>query len=278
MKKTTLKRAASLVIASAMVLSLTACGGGNEKGKENSSSTAEIPTIDQIKLGEDYQDIEASIKVLTNRTDIVDTVYAGYAEQFMEKYPNIKVEYEAVTDYEESLTLRLTTGDWGDLCFIPTSVDKSELKDYFTPLGDFETLDPVYNFVTEKTYDNTVYGIANGGTANGVVYNKKVWADAGIEELPKTPDEFLDDLQMIKDNTDAIPLYTNFSASWPMGAWDAYIGIAATGNPDYMNHDIVHTKDPFAKQDDMTGPYAVFYTCYESVARKLVEEDPASSD
>lgn len=63
-----------------------------------------------------------------------------------------------------------------------------------------------------------------------------------------------------------------------MGAWDAYIGIAATGNPDYMNHDIVHTKDPFAKQDDMTGPYAVYYTCYEPVARGLVEEDPASSD
>ena len=63
-----------------------------------------------------------------------------------------------------------------------------------------------------------------------------------------------------------------------MGAWDAYIGIAATGNPDFMNHDIVHMKDQFAKRDDMTGPYAVYYTCYESVARKLVEEDPASSD
>ena len=199
MKKVTLKRAASLAMASAMVFSLAACGNGGEDKKGSSSGEA-VPTIDQVNVGEDYQDIEASIKVLTNRTDIVDTVYAGYAEEFMELYPNIKVEYEAVTDYEESLTLRLTTGDWGDLCFIPTSVDKSELGDYFTPLGDFDTLDPVYNFCTEKTYDGTVYGIANGGTANGVVYNKKVWADAGITELPKTPDEFLDDLQIIKDN------------------------------------------------------------------------------
>lgn len=278
MKRKTLKRAASLAMASAMAFSLTACGGGDGKNEGGSSSGEPIPTIDQITVGEDYQDIEASIKVLTNRTDIVDTVYAGYAEEFMKLYPNIKVEYEAVTDYEESLTLRLTTGDWGDLCFIPTSVSTSELGDYFTPLGDFDTLDPIYNFVPEKSYDGTVYGIANGGTANGVVYNKKVWEEAGITELPKTPDEFLDDLQLIKDKTDAIPLYTNFSAGWPMGAWDAYIGIAATGNPDYMNHDIIHTKDPFAKQDDMTGPYAVYYTCYEPVARGLVEEDPASSD
>lgn len=238
----------------------------------------EIPTLDQIKVGEDYQDLKASIKVLTNRTDIVDTVYKGYAEEFMNMYPNIKVEYEGITDYEQSLELRLTTGDWGDLCFIPTSVDKSELSSYFTPLGDYDTLDQTYNFAQDKSYDGTVYGIANGGTASGIVYNKRVWKEAGIDELPATPDEFLDDLQTIKDKTDAIPLYTNFAAGWPMGAWDDYIGVTATGDADYMNNTICHTKNPFAKQDDMTGPYAVYYTMYESVARGLVEDDPASSD
>ena len=45
-----------------------------------SAAEEEIPTLDQIKVGEDYQDLTASIKVLTNRTDIVDTVYKGYAE------------------------------------------------------------------------------------------------------------------------------------------------------------------------------------------------------
>lgn len=266
------RRAISLGLAAAMTVSMAAgttmvC-----------SAEGEIPTLDQIKVGEDYQDLEASIKILTNRTDIVDTVYKGYAEQFMELYPNITVEYEGITDYEESLTLRLMTGDWGDLCFIPTGVNKNELGEYFTPLGDFETLDGIYNYVQDKTYDGTVYGIANGGTASGVVYNKRIWKEAGIEELPATPDEFLEDLQKIKDNTDSIPLYTNFAAGWPMGAWDAYIGVAATGDADFMNNTIVHTKDPFAKRDDMTGPYAVYYTMYESVARGLVEDDPASSD
>lgn len=239
---------------------------------------AEVPTIDSINVGEDYQDITATVKILTNRTDIVDTVYKGYAEQFMELYPNITVEYEAITDYEESLILRLPTGDWGDICFIPTSVNKDELSTYFIPLGDFETLDPVYNFVQDKSYDGQVYGIANGGTASGVVYNKRIWEEAGITELPTTPEEFLEDLQTIKDNTDAIPLYTNFAAGWTMGAWDAYIGVAATGDPDFMNYTIVHAKDPFADRGDQTGPFAVYYTMYEAVKRGLVEEDPASSD
>ncbi|MDO4296938.1 MAG: ABC transporter substrate-binding protein [Lachnospiraceae bacterium] len=264
------KRVLSMGLAAAMVTSMFLAVGASAEG--------EVPTIDQITVGEDYQDVTAAIKILTNRTDIVDTVYKGYAEQFMELYPNITVEYEGITDYEESLTLRITTGDWGDLCFIPTGVNRDELSTYFTPLGDYETLDPVYNFVQDKTYDGQVYGIANGGTASGVVYNKRIWEEAGITELPTTPDEFLEDLQMIKDNTDAVPLYTNFAAGWPMGAWDAYIGVAATGDADFMNNTIIHTKDPFAKRDDMTGPYAVYYTMYESVARGLVEEDPASSD
>ena len=236
-----------------------------------------VPAINEITLGTDFQDVSAEIKILTNRTDIVDTVYKGYAEQFMELYPNIKVTYEGITDYEESLRLRLTTGDWGDICFIPTSVQKAQLGNYFIPVGSFDDLDPIYNFVSDKSYDGTVYGIANGGTADGVLYNKRIWAEAGITEVPSTPEEFLEDLQIIKDKTDAIPLYTNFAAGWTMGAWDAYIWVSATGDPDFHSN-IVHMANPFSDRGDQTGPYAVYYTLYEAVKRGLIEDDPMSTD
>lgn len=238
-----------------------------------------IPTIDQIKVGEDYKDITASIKVLTNRTDIVDTVYAGYAQQFMEIYPNISVEYEAVTDYEEAVTLRLTAGDWGDIMFIPTSVPKNELSTYFLPLGDYNTLDAIYNFVDEKTFEGNVYGIANGGTAGGIAYNKRVWADAGITEMPKTPDEFLEDLQKIKDNTDAVPLYTNFAAGWTMGGqWDAFLGAITTGDTTWLNQKFAHTAEPFKDNGDETGAYALYKILYDAVANGLTEEDYTTTD
>lgn len=264
----------SLALALTMTVSLAACGGNGGGGE---AVDAEIPSIDKIN-GDDYKDLKADIKILTDRTDLVDTVYQGYADQFHEKYPNITVTYEAITDYAESVTLRLTNGDWGDICFIPATVEKSEMETYFTPMGDYETLNEKYNFVTEKTYNNTVYGIANGGTAGGVAYNKKVWKEAGITELPTTPDEFLADLKLIKEKTDAVPLYTNFSAGWTMGAWNDYVGIASNADADFKNNKLLHQKDPFTKNDEMSGPYAVFYTLYEAVAQKLVEEDPASSD
>lgn len=275
MKKKIWRQTMAVTLASVTAISLSACGKG--QAASGGGSSANVPTIDSIKVGEDYQDLTATIKVLTNRTDIVDTVYKGYADQFMELYPNITVEYEGITDYEESLNLRLTTGDWGDLCFIPTSVSKNELSEYFTPLGDFDTLDGIYNFCTEKSFDGTVYGIANGGTANGIVYNKRIWKEAGITEIPRTPDDFLADLQIIKDKTDAVPLYTNFAAGWTMGQWDAYVDIAATGDTNFKNN-MPHMANPFSKREDMTGPYAVYYVLYEAVAKKLVEDDPASAD
>ncbi len=272
------KKVLSLVLIAVMAMSMTACGNGGSSKNSDSGDSEVVPTIDQIKVGEDYKDLKADIKILTNRTDIVDTTYKEYAEEFHKLYPNITVTYEGITDYEESLTLRLTNGDWGDICFIPTSCDKSEFSTYFTALGDYDTLNDTYNFVTEKTYEGQVYGIPNGGTAGGVAYNKKVWEEAGITELPTTPDEFLDDLQKIKDNTDAIPLYTNFAAGWPMGAWNDYVGIASSGDPDYKNDVLLHSKNPFSKNKENSGAYAVYYILYNAVADKLVEDDPASSD
>ena len=268
----------SIGLVAAMVASLTACGGNGGNGDTQKSANKDVPKFDSLKVGEDYKDLKADIKILTNRTDICDTVYKEYAKEFQKMYPDINITYEGITDYDETVTLRLTNGDWGDICFIPNKVDKSEFANYFTELDDLTTMDAKYNYMTEKAFDDKVYGIPNGGTAGVVAYNKAVWKAAGITELPKTPDEFLNDLKKIKDNTDAIPLYTNFSAGWTMGAWNDYVGIASNGDPDYKNNGLLHQKNPFTKNDENSGPYAVYYTLYNAVSNKLVEDDPASSD
>ena len=113
------KKVASLMMAAVMVLSLTVCENGESSdSSKGDSSSADIPTIDQIKVGDDYQDLKADIKILTNRTDIVDTKYKEYADEFHKLYPNIIVTYETITDYDEGLNLCLTNGDWGDICFM----------------------------------------------------------------------------------------------------------------------------------------------------------------
>lgn len=275
MKKS--KKIISTLLALTMAVSLSACGA-KEKSTLKEEGKDSIPTIDQIKLGEDYTDLKADLKILTHRTDLVDNVFQDYISEFQKTYPNISIEYEGITNYADDMTTRLTSSTWGDICMIPPSIAKSELGDYFVSFGDLKTLEKDYIMLQDKAYEDQVYGIPSVGNAQGVVYNKKVFADAGITELPKTPDEFLDALQQIKDKTDAIPLYTNFNAQWTMTAWDAYVGGTSNGDPDFIMNKMVHGKNPFSKSDDMTGPYAVYYVLYESVARGLIEDDPTTTD
>lgn len=99
--------------------------------------------------------------------------------------------------------------------FIP-SIDMVQLADYFIPYGTVDEMSEYVNFADQWKFEGNCYGVGYMGNAQGILYNKKVFADAGVTELPKTPTEFIAALQQIKDNTDAIPLYTNYAAG---GQW-----------------------------------------------------------
>ena len=269
MKTRMLRKAVATTVAATMVLSVPVYAKEDKK-----------VTIDQIELGKDYTDIKADLKFLTHKTDVVDTVFKGYVEEFQKLYPNVNIEYEGITDYANDVTMRLSTGDWGDICMVPTTVDKDELENYFVSFGDKGSLSKIYesNMLNNFAFSDQVYGVPSMANVQGIVYNKAVFKEAGITELPKTPDEFLDDLQKIKDNTDAIPMYTNFAAGWTMTAWDSYIDGGATGDPDFVNNVLCKGKDPFSDRGDGTGPYAVYNTLYEAVSRGLTEDDPTTTD
>ena len=54
-----------------------------------------------------------------------------------------------------------------------------------------------------------------------------------------------------------------------MGAWDAYIGGCATGDPDFMNYGMVHGENPFADNGNETGPFAVYNILYQAVSQAV---------
>ncbi|GAA4262494.1 ABC transporter substrate-binding protein [Dactylosporangium darangshiense] len=176
--------------------------------------------------------IAGEITVLTQRTDIVNTVFQEYKKKFEAKYPGTSVKFEAITDYEGEVRVRMNTKNYGDVLLIPNSVNADQLPSFFEPLGTVDELKDKYRFVrNEQTFDGKVYGLAITGNAQGYVFNKKLWTQAGITEAPKTPEEFLAALKAIKDKTGAIPLYTNYKDGWPLGQWEGARG-AISGDPD----------------------------------------------
>ena len=269
------KKIVAAAAAGVCAISMAACGSG-------SSGEATDLTYDKIELGTTGKDIKTTINLFSHRTDMLQdsyngTTWAQYIKEFNKLYPNITVKVEGGTNYGDAALTRLQGGDWGDMMMIPT-VDASELQNYFLPFGTVDNLKDEVHYVYAQQYDGNVYGISSTGNAVGIVYNKKVFTDAGITELPTTPEEFIADLKLIKDKTDATPLYTNYAAGWTMGAWDAYIGGTATGDAKYMNQELLHTEDPFSDPGDGTHAYNVYKILYDAVSDGLIEDDFSTTD
>lgn len=276
------KKVLALALVAAMALSATACGGEKNSNGGTESADASLTPYADIKLGEDFTDLTATITMFNHRTDLDSADYNGktwseYLSDFNEMYPNITVEITTDTNYADDALTHLQSGDYETIMGIP-AVDKSDLSTYFMSYGDLDTMKDQVNYATTWEYGKEVYGVPSTATTQGIVYNKKVFEEAGITELPKTPDEFIEALQKIKDNTDAIPLYTNYAAEWTMGAWDAYIGNNATGDVTYINQKLIHTQDPFQDYGDETHAYAVYKILYDAVADGLIEDDYTTTD
>ena len=240
-------------IAAAALLLAGCSGGGDDPAADSGEPSGEIT-------------------VLTNRTDLVDTLFQDYKTEFEEAYPDVTVSFEAITDYEGEVTTRLSTGDYGDVLAIPASVSFDQLPQFFEPLGTVDELKADYRYVDKAAYDGQAYGMATFGNANGFLYNKTIWEEAGVTETPTTPAEFLDALRAINENTDAVPYYTNYADGWPLGQWQDNRGIS--GDPETVN-EMNTIDDPWSEGNEQ---YVVDGLLFDIVAEGLSEDDPLTTE
>ncbi|MFD5655843.1 ABC transporter substrate-binding protein [Streptomyces hirsutus] len=192
-----------------LALLASACtgSGGSSRGAD-----AEAP--------DDPSEAKGSITVLTHRTDLVqDGTMEAYAAEFNKTHPGVKVEFDALTDYEGEVKIRMNTENYGDVLMIPAVIGKKDYPKFFASLGSRAELSGKYRFTDYSTVDGKVYGQSPIGVVPGFLYNKKVWERAGVTDWPTTPARFLDDLKAVKSRTDAVPYYTNFKDMWPLTQW-----------------------------------------------------------
>ncbi len=253
-------RFAAATAAIALLATMAACSGDEATPEPGSSSSEEGAPSGEIL-------------VLTNRTDLIDTVFQDYKKTFEEEYPDVTVTFQGLTDYDGEVTTRMSTTDYGDVLGIPNSVPNADYPDFFEPLGSTDELGEKYRFINEAALDGTAYGIATFGNANGFVYNRDVFTAAGITDLPTTPEEFIDDLQAIKDNTDAVPLYTNYKDGWPV-AWPQALMGTVSGDTEA----VVKMADEDAPWADSQEKATLDSLLYDTVKAGLIEEDPTTTN
>lgn len=250
------------------------CSSNNNEGNTTSEASSAPAASASASGTTSPSDIKGDITVITQRTDIVDTVFKEYAAKFNEKYPNVKVNFEALANYEDQIKIRMNTSDYGDVLLLPTSVPIAQLPDFFEPLGDEAELSKQYTGLEERSVNGKAYGIPITINFSGIIYNKKIFSDAGITTVPKTIDDFTKALQTIKDKTQAIPLYTNYAAGWTLTQWEADLTTVA-GDPDYVNITQVASDNNFVKGQPH---YDLYKILYDAAKNGLIEPDPTTTD
>ncbi|MHC3469594.1 ABC transporter substrate-binding protein [Streptomyces sp. 7R007] len=257
-----MSRRTVLAVAAGAALVLTACTG---TGATSKGAEANAPG--------DPSKVTGTIKVLTQRTDLVqDGTMKKYAAEFNKTYPKVKVEFEALTDYEADVKIRMNTENYGDVLMIPGVVKKSDYPRFFASLGTRAERGKKYRFTDFTTVDGKVYGQSPIGVSPGFVYNKRVWREAGVTQWPTTPAEFLADLKAIKSKTDAVPYYTNFAAQWPLTSWTSVNGSVGC---DTQATTRLAEGDPWAKGSDLRVGDTLLY---DIVHQGLAEKDPTTTN
>lgn len=257
-----IKRSFSAILSGVVLMSTVTALAGCNSSKETNKPDSGNKTV---------------LEVLTNRTDRVDDGSLDELTKAFEEANNCDVQYIGYQDYTGTVATRMGTDDYGDVLMIPDDVELNDLSNFFEPIGSYDEVNATYRWADKKMdKDKNVYGISYGGNAVGVLYNKKVWADAGITSSPKTPDEFLADLQMIADNTEAIPYYTQYAdASWTITQWQNLV-LSASGDPDYENKLLTDKLDLFAEDGGYYPVYKLMFDLFSNPA--LIEEDHMTTE
>ncbi|MFH8615807.1 extracellular solute-binding protein [Streptomyces sp. NPDC017979] len=186
-------------IAGVLALTLTACGG-NDGGSGDSSGK---------KAAEDPQGVSGSITWWDTSNEAEGPTYDKLVAQFQKEYPKIKVNRTSVSfDQAEQKFKTAAQNGKGAPDVIRTDVGWSAgfaNLGYLQPLDGTPALDGVDDFLpgplsTAKWQGQTV-GVPQVTDTLALLYNKEVFAEAGISKPPATWDEFIATAKTIKEKT-----------------------------------------------------------------------------
>ncbi|GAA0987057.1 MULTISPECIES: extracellular solute-binding protein [Streptomyces violaceusniger group] len=117
-------------------------------------------------------------------------------------------------------------------------------------------------------YDGKQYAAPWYAANRVVLYNKKIWAEAGIKDTPKTRTEFFQDLDAIQKKTEAEPIYL------PGQNWYFFDGLTIGTGADLVKKDGDKWVSNLA--DPKVGKAMDIYKQYQSFSKAPKDKDEAT--
>lgn len=243
-----MKKIIILVLAFALTLALSACGGKEEV---------------------------VTITFLNGKAEVVDWVDEMIVD-FEEANPGIKVVHEFNSDASATLKLKISADDIPD---ITTVYDTGLMKDgYYYDLSDLDVWDRIDPSIKELCTDpltGNQYRIATNRTMAGLFYNKDIFNEVGASE-PETWEEFI---AVLEDVTDAgyDGLYMGGKDTWMIGHliefWAHGLIKQDLGTVD-ANVAFLMNQSSLLNFGDEDGAMAIFATSFKELQTKgLLNDD-----
>ncbi|MER5603342.1 extracellular solute-binding protein [Streptomyces sp. NPDC002265] len=191
-----------------MIFSVAACGGKDDDkaaadGNKGKGQTLTVWVMDGSAPDQWQKDVAAAFEKKTQA--------------------KVKFEVQQWNGIQQKLTTALSEENPPDVFEIGNTQTPAyaktgglaELADLKSSIG----ADWTAALNNSSVFDNKQYAAPWYFANRVVIYNKKIWADAGIDELPKTRDEFYADLKQIGSKTKNEPIYL------PGQNWYHFVGL-----------------------------------------------------
>lgn len=225
-----------------VVTSLVGCGSKTDVASDSSSGSS-VSAVASESTAVAPKEVTISVANYPTETNAGERAkWDNWLKVMKEKYPNITVKpdeynYDVNTFIPKAASGQLSTVYSAFL----TEVDKiisggysADITDAMLKYGYDKAINPDLLKLTSR--DGKYYAMPDGGYTMGLMYNVKLWKDAGlvdengVPKFPKTYDELAQDAKIIKDKTGKASFF--FPGKSNQGGWQ-FMSIAWSFGADF---------------------------------------------
>lgn len=226
-----MKKTISMLICLMMFVSVFAGCGANSDKAEPSSSTV-TAQAESTKPAETKKPV--TLKLFFFSPELTEQ-YNDMSKKYNEETGNTLDITVLQADYVTVLSAKLNSGDIPDVFMSSAYADNVTYKDYIYDLTDedfMKSLEP--SSLSGVTVNGRVTGYPFLVQSFSYIYNKKIFADVGITQLPRTIKEY-DDVCTKIQAKGIQPFATGFKEWWvlPQTAWQVLAPIKDSYDGDY---------------------------------------------
>ena len=196
MKRTIAARMAAMFLAGGLMMGTAACGSKSQP-QENSLETAGEPHV-EVTISILHEHSAEAAEIIVSSAG-----FRAMLDKYQEEHPWVHLEETTVSNSEilNKYLALIAADELPDVTYVKyTWLENMVENNMLVDLTGYVNPDDYVDGLYSVTYDGKVWGMPNKHSAyNLILYNKKMWKEAGYDTFPATMEEFIKAGEVFKE-------------------------------------------------------------------------------